>query len=479
MHEQSIDNFTTTSKRAALAVATFGAFMSPFDGSVVTLALPSIGSDLGGNVISLGWVATAYVLGLTICVIPFGRLADIRGRRRIYALGVALFTLTSAICGVSPSLTTLIAMRFFQGVAAAMMAGNSIALLSAVFPVNERGKALGINTAAVYIGLALGPSLGGFLVQHLGWRSVFYVNVPIGIFVVPLALFKVQDEAIEGKTERVDPIGIITYGLALSMILVGLTFSESGNSSLPTALMVAGFAAFALFLVFETRVASPVLDVRLFKNTSFTFSTLTALLNYSAVFGVSFIMSLYLQLIPGFGAEQAGLILLAQPVMMAIFSPLSGWLSDRIEPRIIASIGMAIVSASIFALSLLGATAAWWDTALRLMALGTGHAFFSSPNTNATMSSVDRRQYGVAAAILSTMRFTGQAISLAVATSVLAAHVGQAAMSRSAGNQVPVEAFMAGMRVALILLSVICAVGVFTSLVRGKVRSATMAPAHE
>ena len=168
MHEQVPQSFTTTSKRAALAVARFCDFRSPFDGSVVTLALPSIGSDLGGDVVSLGWVATAYVLGLTICVIPFGRLADIRGRRRVYTLGVALFTLTSAICGLSPSLPTLIATRFFQGVAAAMMAGNSIPLLSAAFPVNERGKALGINTAAVYVGLAPGPSRGGFLVPNLG-----------------------------------------------------------------------------------------------------------------------------------------------------------------------------------------------------------------------------------------------------------------------------------------------------------------------
>jgi len=473
MQERSSESFTATSRRAALAVATFGAFMGPFDGSVVTLALPSIGSDLGGNVVSLGWVATAYVLGLTICVIPFGRLADIRGRRRVYALGVALFTLTSAICGLSPSLTTLIATRFFQGVAAAMMAGNSIALLSAVFPVNERGKALGINTAAVYVGLALGPSLGGFLVQNLGWRSVFYVNVPIGILVIPLALFKIQDEKIEGRAERLDPIGIITYGLALSMILLGLTFSEDPNSPLSTSLMLAGFAALALFLLIETRVASPLLDIRLFRNTPFAFSTLTALLNYSSVFGVSFIMSLYLQLIPGFGAQQAGLILLAQPVMMAAFSPLGGRLSDRIEPRIIASIGMAMVSASIFALSLLGAASQWWDIALRLMALGTGHAFFSSPNTNATMSSVTKRQYGVAAAILSTMRFTGQAISLAVATSVLAANVGRAVVSRSSGPQVPVEAFMTGMRIALTMLSAVCAAGVFTSLVRGKVRSAS------
>jgi EmrB/QacA subfamily drug resistance transporter len=471
MNKESAENFTATSKRAALAVATFGAFMTPFDGSVVTLALPSIGRDLGGNVVALGWVATSYVLGLTICVIPFGRLADIRGRRLVYVLGVALFTLTSALCGLSPSLNALIATRFFQGVAAAMMAGNSIALLTAIFPAHERGKALGINTAAVYVGLSVGPSLGGFLVETLGWRSVFYVNVPIGLAVIALALLKIQGETIEARAEKLDPMGMITYGLALSMILLGLTLSEGQAMVVARTLLLSGFAVLALFIFFETRVASPLLDIRLFKNTPFAFSTLTALLNYSSVFGVSFIMSLYLQLILGFGPEQAGLILLVQPVTMAIFSPLSGWLSDKVEPRVVASIGMATVSASIYALSRLGAAAEWWHIAVRLMVLGTGHAFFSSPNTNATMGSVAKSQYGVGAAILSTMRFTGQAISLAIATSVLSAQVGGVVVSGHSGAQIPAEAFMKGMKIALILLSGICAAGVFTSLVRGRIRS--------
>src|SRR5689334_1104039 len=184
MPPDSVPVSTTAYKRIVLLVATFGAFMTPFDGSVVTLALPSIGRDLGGSVVSLGWIATAYVLGLTICVIPFGRLADIRGRGRVYAFGVSLFTVASALCGLAPSLAVLIGMRVVQGIAAAMMAGNSIALLTSVFPSNERGKVLGINTATVYIGLSVGPSLGGFMVEHLGWRSVFYVNVPVGIIVV-------------------------------------------------------------------------------------------------------------------------------------------------------------------------------------------------------------------------------------------------------------------------------------------------------
>ena len=473
MQHESAEPIPNTAKRITLIVATFGSFMTPFDGSVVTLALPTIGKDLGGDVVSLGWIATAYVLGLTICVIPFGRLADIRGRGRIYALGVGLFTLASALCGWAPSLHGLIAARFIQGVAAAMMAGNSIALLTSVFPANERGKVLGINTGTVYVGLSVGPSLGGFLVEHFGWRSVFYVNVPIGAVVVLLALLKLQREKIEAKAERLDPVAVVTYGLALFMIVLGLTLSEGHVSILSASLLTGGLATLGFFIFYERRVESPLLDIRLFKNTPFAFSTLTALLNYSSVFGVSFILSLYLQLVPGFSASEAGLIMLAQPVMMAIFSPVGGKLSDHVEPRIVSSIGMSIVAASVFSLSRLGAAAQWWDIAVRLMILGIGHAFFSSPNTNAAMSSVPRKQYGIAAAILSTFRFTGQAISLAIATSVLSAHLGGIAVSARSGPRVPADAFMSGMRSALTILAVICATGIFTSLVRGRIRVAS------
>jgi EmrB/QacA subfamily drug resistance transporter len=462
--------YTRASKRAALAVATFGAFMTPFDGSVVNLALPTIGHEFHGDVVALGWIATSYVLGLTICVIPFGRLADIRGRRLIYVIGVALFTTASALCGVAFSLASLIAARFVQGVAAAMMAGNSIALLTSIFPAQERGKALGIQTAAVYIGLSLGPSVGGFLVESLGWRSVFYVNVPIGIGVIALALTQVPRDAAERRGEKLDPIGIAMWGAALTMILLGLTLSEQRGAPFFRTLVGSGAALLAVFLFYEARVASPLLDVRLFKNIPFAFSTVTALLNYSAVFGVSFVISLYLQLVSGFRPEEAGFILLAQPVMMAIVSPLSGRLSDKIQPRILSSIGMAVVATAIFSLSRLAADAPAAAIAARLMLLGVGHAFFSSPNVNATVSSVEKRQYGVAAAILSTMRFTGQAISIAVAASVLSAHLGGVAVSTAAGARIPVPAFMAGMKTALEILAAICATGIITSLVRGRIR---------
>jgi len=466
------DPLTRASKRAALAVATFGAFMTPFDGSVVNLALPTIGHDFHSDVVALGWIVTAYVLGLTICVIPFGRLADIRGRRRIYVAGVALFTAASACCGLAFSLASLIAARFVQGVAAAMMAGNSIALLTSIFPQEERGKALGIQTAAVYVGLSLGPSVGGFLVESLGWRSIFYVNLPIGLGVIALALTKVPRDAAQSRGEKLDFLGMVVWALVLTLVLLGLTLSEMSGAPFSRTLVASGVALLALFIFYETRVASPLLDVRLFQNVAFACSTLTALLNYSAVFGVSFIMSLYLQVVSGFRPEHAGFIMLAQPVTMAALSPLSGRLSDRIQPRILSSIGMALVATSIFSLSRLTAESGALSIAARLVLLGVGHAFFSSPNVNATVSSVEKRRYGVAAALLSTFRFTGQAISIAVSTSVLSAYVGGVAVSTVAASHIPIPAFMAGMKIALEILGAICAMGIVTSLVRGRIRTA-------
>ncbi|HEX2387315.1 MAG TPA: MFS transporter [Candidatus Binatia bacterium] len=465
--------FTNASKRAALVVATFGAFMTPFDGSVVNLALPTIGREFKSDVVALGWIATSYVLGLTICVIPFGRLADIRGRRLIYVIGVALFTTASAFCGLAFSLASLIAARFAQGVAAAMMAGNSIALLTSIFPQRERGKALGIQTAAVYVGLSLGPSIGGFLVESLGWRSVFYVNVPIGVGVIALALPKVPRDTAQNKGEKLDALGIAMWALVLTMVLLGLTMSEMRGAPFARTLVAAGLALLALFLFYETRAAYPLLDVRLFKNVAFACSTVTALLNYSAVFGVSFIMSLYLQVVSGFRPEHAGFIMLAQPVTMAALSPFTGRLSDKIQPRILSSVGMALVATAIFSLSRLAADSPATSIVAQLMLLGVGHAFFSSPNVNATVSSVDKKQYGVAAAVLSTFRFTGQAISIAVATSVLSAYVGSVAISAAAGQRLPVGPFMEGMKIALEILAAICAAGIVTSLVRGRIRTAS------
>ncbi|MEM3832103.1 MAG: MFS transporter [Thermoprotei archaeon] len=407
-------SFSHTSKIIVLIVATFASFMTPFDSSIVNLAIPSIGKDLGGNIELLGWIPIAYLMALSIFFIPFGRLADIHGRKLIFVLGISTFVEGSLACSLSPSLPLLIAFRFIQGLGSAMMGGTAIALITSVFPPGERGKALGINTAAVYVGLSLGPPLGGFLVQYLGWRSIFYVNIPIGIIVIILTLIKIHEKNYI-KDEKFDHIGFMLYFPSLTLIFLGLTLLQH---TFANEILIIGILILPLFFTYEYYVSHPLIDVELFKNLTFTFSNITALLNYSSTYAISFIMSLYLQLILKLDPQYTGLILLSQPLLMAIFSPFGGWLSDKIEPRIIASIGMALISVSILRLSFLNINTSILDIVSWLMILGFGYALFSSPNTNAVMSSVERTKYGIASGILGTMRFTGQALSLAITVSI-------------------------------------------------------------
>lgn len=460
-------SFSYASKIIVLIVATFASFMTPFDSSVVNLAIPSIGNDLGGNLELLGLIPIAYLIALSIFFIPFGRLADMYGRKLIFILGVSVFVLGSLACSLSQSLPTLIVNRFIQGLGSAMMGGTAVALITSVFPPGERGKALGINTAAVYTGLSLGPSLGGFLIHYLGWRSIFYVNVPIGITVIILTLIKIRGENIPRKNEKFDLAGFVLYLPSLTLIFLGLTLLQYQftNELLPTGIILLFF-----FFIYERYAISPLIDIKMFKNLTFTFSNITALLNYSSTYAISFIMSLYLQLILKLDPQYAGLILLSQPLLMAIFSPLGGWLSDKIEPRIIASIGMAIISMSILRLSLLDVSTSIPDIILWLMILGFGYALFSSPNTNAVMSSVDRNKYGIASGILGTMRFTGQTISLAVATSILSMTTGKM-ITTTSNLSVEPQKFLTGMRLTLTIMTVICIIGIITSLIRGKTKT--------
>lgn len=460
-------HFSYASKVVVLIVATFASFMTPFDSSVVNLAIPSIGKDLGGNIELLGWIPIAYLVALSIFFVPFGRFADIHGRKLVFVLGVLTFVLGSLACSLSSSLPILIINRFIQGLGSAMMGGTAIALITSVFPPGERGKALGINTAAVYIGLSLGPSLGGFLIQYLGWRSIFYVNVPIGIIVIILTLIKVKGEKISIKNEKFDLIGLILYVPSLTLIFLGLTLLQY---SFANEFILIGILFLLVFFIYEHHASSPLIDIKLFKNLTFTFSNITALLNYSSTYAISFVMSIYLQLVLGFNPQYAGLILLSQPLMMAVFSPLGGWLSDKIEPRIVASVGMIIISISILELSQLDINSSYMNIILWLMVLGFGYALFSSPNTNAVMSSVDRSKYGVASGILGTMRFAGQTTSLAITVAVFSTILGKTIVIQTTNLLIEPQKFLIGMKLTLTIMAIICIIGIFTSLIRGKIR---------
>jgi len=344
-----------------------------------------------------------------------------------------------------------------------MIFSTGMAILTLVYPVTERGRVLGITVAAVYLGLSLGPFLGGFLTQHLGWRSIFLVNVPVGMAVMAAVFLKLKGEWAEARGERFDWFGSVIYSLALISIVYGLSLLPATRGAW---LIAAGTVGMAVFVRWEMKAASPLLTMNLFRsNAAFTFSNLAALVNYSATFAVTFLLSLYLQYIKGFTPQHAGMILVAQPLVMTIFSPFAGRLSDRREPRVVASLGMGFTAAGLALFTFLDAGTHRGLIIAGLVVLGFGFALFSSPNTNAVMSSVDRKYYGVASAMLGTMRLTGQMMSMAIAMLIFALHIGNA---RITPEYYPL--FLQSVKTAFTVFAVLCFGGIFASLARGKVR---------
>jgi len=297
-----------------------------------------------------------------------------------------------------------------------------MAILTSVYPANERGKALGITVAGVYLGLSLGPVISGFLVQYFGWRSIFLSYVPLELIIIVLTFWKLEGEWADAKGEKLDLIGSAIYGFSLIVLMYGFSMLEQMNGLWLVLISITGLV---VFFRWEMRVKNPVLDMHLFKNnTVFTFSVLAALINYSATFAVGFFLSLYLQDVKGLNPESAGLIMVSQPIVMTIFSPVAGRLSDRIEPRTVASIGMAFTALGLFLFSFLNEKTAIGYIIASLIIIGFGFALFSSPNVNAVMSSVEKKFYGVASATLGTMRLTGQMLSTGIATMILTIYVG-------------------------------------------------------
>jgi len=475
-------------KWTVLLVTTIGAFMAPLDGSIVTIAIPSIASSMMIGLETVVWIALAYLLVLTVLLINAGRLSDIRGRKRSYILGFIIFTAGSVLCGLSATGLQLVIFRALQGTGAALIACNSPAIVTESFQSWERGKALGINAMAVYAGLMTGPVIGGILVQTFGWRSIFYVNVPIGILVVSLASLKLKEKRTSSMRERFDFAGAATLSAALASFLAALTLGGSfgWDSSPILSLLLITMSAFVLFIYVEGRLTShPTFDLSLFtKNRLFAAANVAALLNYVAVSGVTLMMSIYLQDVQGLQPESAGLFLIAMSVAMALLSPFSGWLSDRLGSRLLSSGGMLIVTAGLLTLSQLSITSSIGDIVLRLTLLGVGFGLFSSPNTRAIMGSVDRSKLGVAAGTLSTMRSAGQSIGLAMVGAVIATVLPpQAVLQLFTGltvqNVVMRDDFIIGMRNLFLVASVIGAVGTLASLVRGREDSEVTRRTHQ
>lgn len=454
---------SNVNKKVVLLVVTTTAFLSPFMSSAITIALPSIGREFAMEAVLLAWVATAYILAATVFLLPVGRLADIYGRRRIFTYGILIYTISSLLSAVSTSAVMLISFRVLQGIGGSMMWGVGVAILSSVFPVEERGKVLGINLAAVYLGLSLGPFLGGILTQYFGWRSIFITVLPLGLITIVALFWKLKGEWAEAKGEKVDISGSVIYGLAIIALIYGLSLLPAMSG---LVIVLIGLLGISAFVWWETKATSPILNMGLFRNNRvFAFSNLAALINYSATFAVTFLLSLYLQYTKGFSPQSTGIILIAMPVVQAAFSPIAGRLSDRVEPQIIASAGMGLTTIGLGLLAFLDQNTAVVFILVSLVILGLGFALFSSPNTNAIMSSVDKRAYGVASAMVSTMRQIGMMLSMGIVMLIFSLYIGRVEITPEYYS-----AFVTSTKIAFAIFAALCLGGIFASLARGKMR---------
>lgn len=461
--ETTLSTEDVANRRPVLIATTLGSFIIPLMGSSINVALPSIGKEFGLDAVMLNWVTTSYLLTATMFLIPFGRIADIYGRKKVFLYGFLLYTLSSLLSGLSTSPSFLVASRVLQGVGASMTYSNGVAILTSVYPVGEMGRVLGINVAAVYAGLSCGPFLGGLLTRYLGWRSIFLINIPAGLIILFYTLYKLKGEWTEARGERFDYMGSLLYSFVLLMVMVGLFHLPR---PLGAFFILIGLFGIWIFIKWEMRSESPVFRVTLFRNNRiFAFSNLAALIHYSATFAVGFLLSLYLQLIRGLQPHEAGLILMSAPVVQAILSPFAGKLSDRIDPRKVASTGMAITGLSLLLFIFLDEKTALPSIITLLILLGFGFSLFSSPNTNAVMGSIDKRFYGVASGVLSTMRSMGMMFSMGFVMVIFSISMGRTQITPAL-----YPLFLKGMRGTFILFTFLCTLAILASLARGPSR---------
>jgi len=435
-----------------------GTFMSALDGSVVNTILPIVRQAFGSDVATIEWVVTIYLLVLSGLLLTFGRLGDLRGHKNIYVSGFIIFIASSALCGLAPSAGSLILFRGIQAIGAAMLASNSPAILTGNFPTEQRGQALGLGATMTYLGLTVGPSLGGWLTVQFSWRVVFYINVPVGLLALILSLYFIPKDTPAETAKKFDLPGAVVFMAGLVALLLGLNKgAEWSWGSLPIlALLGAALTLVILFIWIERRTSDPMLDLSLFRHPLFTASTVNAVLNYICVFTIIFLVPFYLIQGRGLNATQAGMLLTAQPIIMAIAAPISGTLSDRIGSRLPGMLGMLILAGGLFILSRLDFGTPLWVAVLGMAICGLGTGIFISPNNSALMGSAPRPRQGIAAGILASSRNVGMVLGIGLAGAILTTHL--------AGDAV--NGLFSGIRMGFLAAAGVAILGIIAAAVK-------------
>lgn len=454
-----------------------GTFMSALDGSVVNSILPVIGQTLhpsaavgsglaGSQVAAVEWVVTVYLLVLSGLLLGFGRLGDLQGHKNVYIAGFFIFMASSALCGLAGSIPMLVFFRALQAIGAAMLSANSPAILTKSFPASMRGRALGLQATMTYMGLTVGPSLGGWLADQFTWRSVFYINVPVAILALGLSLRYIPADKPQKVGERFDWGGALVFMTGLVSLLLGLNQGHALGWASPTILALLGGALLliALFIRLELRQAAPMLDLSLFTSRTFSASVTSAVLNYMCVYSITFLLPFFLIQGLGYNTSQSGLTLSAMPLVMAVVAPFSGALSDRIGARSLSITGMLLIMSGLLLLAGLGPGSSQMDIAWRLMVCGLGIGIFISPNNSALMGAAPRRRQGIAAAIMATARNVGMVLGIGITGAIFTTALAQA--SAAAQNSL-----FAALRTSFLFAAGFAALGMLASAIHSKENS--------
>jgi EmrB/QacA subfamily drug resistance transporter len=457
-----------------LVAVAFGLFMIMLDNTVVNVALPSIQRDLKVSVSSLEWVVNGYFLTFAVLMLTGGKLADMLGRRRIFIVGLVIFTASSLACGLATNGEMLIAARAVQGVGAALMNPATLSIITATFPPRQRGLAMGIWVGVSAVALAVGPITGGLLSEHADWSWIFFINVPIGVFAIFAARIVIQETRDTSENQRLDLPGLATSGSGLFALTYALieANTKGWTSAEILSLFSVSVVAFAAFVLLEQRQSTPMLDLSLFRDRTFTGANLTMLLVALSMFGVFFFVSLFVQGILGYSPVQAGASFLPMTLCIIFFAPVAGKLSDRVGSRWLMSGGMVLVSVSLLLFSLLDENSSFWNLFPALLVGGAGIAMAMTPTTSAAMGSVPVNKAGVGSAVLNSMRQVGGLLGVAIMGAILGSYV-----SVAPGNPAYPGQFVNGFQAALHVAAVIAFVAAFVAytLVRDTRERATLA----
>lgn len=449
-------------QNTALIMVLLNGFTTPLMLSAANVALPSIADDLHMDAVMLSWIPMAYLMASAMFVLIFGRLADMYGRKRIFMIGTFCVVITSIFAALSVNGEVLIIARFLQGVSAAMLYATQIAIVTSVFPPAKRGHAIGLTVSAIYLGLTCGPVIGGYLIDNFGWRASFVFHIPLAIVVLMIGILKVPGEWLSEEKGSFDTRGAMLYSLSILGLCIGVSLLPDISSLI---LLLPGIIGIILFVRYAKHAEHPIFDVRLFfTNRVFALSCLASLILYTTTFANVVLISLYLQYLKNVSASIAGLFMMIQPLTMAIFSPVAGRVSDRVEPRIIASSGMVLTAVGLVFLSMLNGSSSTAYLIASLFITGLGFSLFSSPNTNAIMSTVEKRYYGSATGTIATMRIVGQMNSMILVTLVFALVIGQVQIQPDNYHDL-----QRAIQICFTIAAGLCVPGFMFSLVRGRI----------